>query len=122
MRVSSRLKFLALMVGLVWGLELAPVTWAQFQTDYQPPHQKPGPASERILFQGFHVDVASQELQAGEMDIYEFSLKTEAARRLQDVPDVKVYQAPASSISLILNPAPAPDHPSGPRPGDAAHR
>ncbi|MSQ21996.1 MAG: hypothetical protein EXR53_01640 [Dehalococcoidia bacterium] len=106
MRISSRLKFIALMVGLVVGLELAPITWAQPQTEYQPPHQKPGPASERILFQGFHVDVASAELQAGKMDIYEFSLKTEAARRLQNVPDVKVYRAPASSISLILNAAP----------------
>ena len=109
MRISSRLKFAGLMVGLVVGLELAPVSWAQTQQAYQPPHQKPGPAAEHLLFQGFHVDVASAELKAGKMDIYEFSLKTEAARRLQTAPDMKVYQAPATSISLILNPAPAPD-------------
>lgn len=108
MRVNSRVRFTVLMVGLVASLELLSAVQAQTQQEYQPPHQKPGPASERVLFQAFHVDLAGAELQAGKMDMYEFSLKTEAARQLQKAPGVKVYQAPATSISLILNPAPAP--------------
>ena len=43
------------------------------------------------------------------MDMYIFSLKTEAAQQLIDVPEINVYKAPATMISLILNPAPAPD-------------
>ena len=109
MHMSSRLRFVALMVGLVVGLELAPAVLAQTPEEYQPPHQRPGPASDRILFQSFHVDLAGKAIQAGDMDLYEFSLKTEAARQLQDVQGVKVYQAPATMISLILNPAPAPE-------------
>ena len=108
MRISGRIRFIILMVGLVVGLEVGPSALAQSQ-DYQPPHQRPGPASDRIQFQAFHVDLAGATLQAGEMDLYLFSLKTEAARQLQDATDVKVYQAPATMISLILNPAPAPE-------------
>ena len=87
--------------------KLAPGVLAQSPDEYQPPHDRPGPASERIHFQSFHVDLAGQSLQNGDMDFYLFSLKTEAARQLQDSTDITMYQAPATSISLILNPAPA---------------
>lgn len=108
MHLSSRIKVAFLVVGLLIGLELIPSVLAQ-QQEYEPPHQKPGPASERIQFQSFHVDLAGISLQAGDMDMYIFSLKTEAARQLIDVPDITVYKAPATMISLILNPAPAPE-------------
>ena len=96
-----------MIIGLVLGLELLPAAFAQTE-EYQPPHQKPGPASERIHFSLVHVDLASTALRAGDIDMYVFSLKTEAARELKDVQGIKVYQAPAGMISLILNPAPAP--------------
>ncbi|MEE8443353.1 MAG: ABC transporter substrate-binding protein [Dehalococcoidia bacterium] len=105
---SSRLRFVALGLGLALGLELTPTLFAQDQ-DYEPPHQKPGPAAERIHFQSFHVDLAGAAIQAGDMDMYVFSLKTEAARQLKEVPGITVYEAPATMISLILNPAPAPE-------------
>ena len=108
MRLSSRVRVALLVAGLLLGLELVPSALAQ-QQEYEPPHQKPGPASESIQFQSFHVDLAGVSLQAGDMDMYIFSLKTEAARQLLDVPDITVYKAPATMISLILNPAPAPD-------------
>ncbi|MBI4339662.1 MAG: hypothetical protein HY680_06880 [Chloroflexi bacterium] len=105
--MSNRLKFILLMAALVVGLELAPSALAQ-SGGYAPPHQKPGPASERVQFQSFHVDLAGESLKAGQMDMYFFSLKTEAAQKLRSTPKVTVYQAPATSISLLLNPAPAP--------------
>ena len=108
MHLSSRIKVALLVTSLLLGLELVPSVLAQ-QQGYEPPHQKPGPASERIHFQSFHVDLAGVSLQAGDMDMYIFSLKTEAARQLIDVPDINVYKAPATMISLILNPAPAPE-------------
>ena len=107
MRIDNRLKMALVVIGLLVGLELAPGVLAQSPDEYQPPHDRPGPASERIHFQSFHVDLAGQSLQNGDMDFYLFSLKTEAARQLQDSTDITMYQAPATSISLILNPAPA---------------
>ena len=107
MRIDNRLKLALLVIALLVGLELAPGVLAQSPDEYQPPHDRPGPASERLQFQSFHVDLAGQSLQNGDMDFYLFSLKTEAARQLQDSTDITMYQAPATSISLILNPAPA---------------
>ena len=77
--------------------------------DYTPPHDQPGPATDTINFKAFDVGIASREMEAGAMDMYIFSLKTPAAERLEGNPDVTVYQAPASTISIVLNPAPAPD-------------
>ena len=79
------------------------------QADYTPPHSRPGPATDTINFSAFDVDIASRELEAGAMDMYIFGLKIPAAQRLEDNRDVTVYQAPATMISVILNPAPAPE-------------
>ena len=79
------------------------------QVSYDPPHEKPGPASDRILFQAVHTDIAPATLRAGDIDLYTFSLKTEAASKLQGVPDLRIYKAPATMFSLLLNPAPAPE-------------
>ncbi len=108
MCISNRWKFTALMIALTVGLEAVPSVLAQ-DSGYDPPHQEPGPATERIHFQSFHVDLAGSAIQAGDMDFYQFSLKTEAARQIKDADDIRVYQAPATMISLILNPAPAPE-------------
>ena len=77
--------------------------------EYIPPHSKPGPATDRIFYSAFHTDIAASVLKAGEIDIYIFSLKTESARALRGDESVRIYSAPATSISLILNPAPAPE-------------
>ena len=78
-------------------------------SDYVPPHDQPGPATDTINFSAFDVDIASRELEAGAMDMYIFGLKIPAAQRLEDNADVTVYQAPATMISIITNPAPAPE-------------
>ncbi len=76
---------------------------------YKPPHTKPGPAVGRIRFKAFHVDIAPESLKKGEMDLYIYSLKTLMAEKLRGAPGIHLYQAPATSLSLILNPAPAPE-------------
>ncbi len=76
---------------------------------YEPPHDRPGPASDSIVFRAFHVDLAPQELGRDAMDMYVFNLKTEAAQALRDDEEIQLFEAPASMISLILNPAPAPE-------------
>ncbi|PZC46644.1 MAG: peptide/nickel transport system substrate-binding protein [Chloroflexi bacterium] len=53
--------------------------------------------------------MAGASLEAGDIDYYMFSLKTEAARQAANNEDITLYRAPASSISLLLNPAPAPE-------------
>ncbi|MEZ4499364.1 MAG: hypothetical protein R2839_04680 [Thermomicrobiales bacterium] len=43
------------------------------------------------------------------MDLYLFGLKTAGAQSLDGVDGVRLINAPASTLSLILNPAPAPE-------------
>jgi peptide/nickel transport system substrate-binding protein len=74
-----------------------------------PPHDRPGPAADRVLFNSFFVDRAPLDITAGNMDLYLFGLKVAAAIDLRDQPGVRLIDAPATSLSLILNPAPAPE-------------
>ena len=97
----KKLCFLALVF-----LILMPVA-VSAQVGYVPPHQKPGPAAEKLQFKAFNVDIAPASLRRGDMDLYLYSLKKEAAASLQGVAGVDVYEAPATTISIILNPAPA---------------
>ena len=77
-------------------------------SSYKPPHQKPGPAVEKLIFKAFNVDRAPLDLKAGQMDLYLFPVKTAAAQELRGQAGIRLYQAPATALSLILNPAPAP--------------
>lgn len=74
---------------------------------YQPPHSRPGPASDRIVFSSQGVDQAVSSLRNGKIDLYLFGIKNTAAREIENTTDVTSYRAPAGSVSLILNPAPA---------------
>ncbi|MEM4311898.1 MAG: ABC transporter substrate-binding protein [Nitrososphaerales archaeon] len=80
-----------------------------FAQAYEPPHNKKGPAVDKILFKAFAIEIAPTALEKGDIDLYIFSLRTQEAKALIAKPDVKLYQAPAGLISLILNPAPAPE-------------
>jgi peptide/nickel transport system substrate-binding protein len=77
--------------------------------EYQAPHDRPGPAADTVYFNSFHVDRAPLHILAGDMDLYLFSLKTAAARQLLKEPAVNLREAPATTLSIILNPAPAPE-------------
>ena len=97
---------LTLLLGLVAG---SGAVLAQSGEDYRPPHDRPGPAVDTLHYRSFNVDLAPQELQRDEMDMYIFNLKTDAAQALRGDDSIELYEAPASTISLILNPAPAPE-------------
>ncbi len=98
-------RLLATALGLaLLGAALPAATLAQDEA-YQPPHEKPGPAAERLLYNSFFVDRAPLDIVADNMDLYLFGLKTEAAQDLRGTPGVELIDAPATTVSLILNPA-----------------
>ncbi|MBI3116842.1 MAG: hypothetical protein HYZ12_05860, partial [Thaumarchaeota archaeon] len=94
---------------LVLALLLALLVVNPVFAKYQPPHSRPGPAADRIIFKGgVPVDVAPSVLENKGIDLYLSGLNVVGAKELLGRPDVKVLEAPASSISIVLNPAPAP--------------
>ncbi len=101
-RLAGRVFAVVFSLGLTLAFVLSPVA------AYTPPHSKPGPAADKLIFKAFNVDIAATALQKGEMDMYIYSLKTLAAQDLAKVQGIAMYQAPATSIGLVLNPAPAP--------------
>ena len=105
MRSASLQKYLLLVLTVALFFALGTTT----QKEYTPPHSQPGPAVDTINFSAFAVEIASKELEAGSMDLYLYSLKTAAADQLQENNEINVYQAPATTLSIVLNPAPAPE-------------
>ncbi|MGI8642507.1 MAG: ABC transporter substrate-binding protein [Thermomicrobiales bacterium] len=70
-----------------------------------------GPALDSLIFSSFNVDQAPLQIANDEMDLYLFGLKIDAARQLAERASdaIELIEAPASTLSLILNPAPAPE-------------
>ena len=66
-----------------------------------------GPAAERLIFSAFNVDQVPIEIVQDNLDLYLYGLKSAGAEELADAEEVRVIRAPASTLSLILNPAPA---------------
>ena len=97
----------ALGISSTWlGNVLADPAVAQ-EADADDAAERVGPAADRIIFSAFNVDQAPLEIRNDRMDLYLFGLKTEGARDLSENPDgVRLIQAPASTLSIILNPAP----------------
>ena len=103
-----RAKFIANLL-LALSLLLGAPNATSAQDDYTPPSDQPGPAVDTLYFRAFNVDRAPLDLAAGEMDLYYYNLKIAAARELSNQQGIKLYEAPANTLSLILNPAPAPE-------------
>ncbi len=106
-------KFLLIGVLLVLMLTVSPViTYAEVHqptlSEYVPPHTKPGPASETLIYKSIALDVAPAALEAGEIDAYLFGLRSTVAAELAGKPEIKMISAPSGSYSIVLNPAPAP--------------
>lgn len=97
----------AMGFSLIASLLPAAVLAQDAETAYQPPHENPGPAADKLLYNSYFVDRAPLDIEADRMDLYLFGLKTEAAQDLRDAEGVELIEAPATSVSLILNPAPA---------------
>ncbi|MGI8477359.1 MAG: ABC transporter substrate-binding protein [Thermomicrobiales bacterium] len=69
----------------------------------------PGPAVDSVTYGAFNVDQAPLNIQNGDIDVYLFSLKNAGAKSLDGAANVRLIKAPASTLSLILNPAPGND-------------
>jgi peptide/nickel transport system substrate-binding protein len=89
-----------LVLGLLMGASVV---------NASPPNQDPGPAVDRLYFKAFDVDRAPLDIQKGNMDLYLFGLKVAAASELRTVSGIDTYEAPATTLSILLNPAPAPE-------------
>jgi len=98
---------IALGVAPAVASGLAADPCAVFAQEASPTAGLPGPAADTITFSAFNVDQAPLNIQNGDMDLYLFSLKTAGAQSLEGTEGVRLIQAPASTLSLILNPAPA---------------
>ncbi|MGD8684092.1 MAG: ABC transporter substrate-binding protein, partial [Chloroflexota bacterium] len=94
-------------LSLALAASLLPAAATAQDEAYQPPHDRPGPAADRLLYNAFNVERAPLDIEAGDMDLYLFGLKTEAAQDLRGTAGVELIDAPATAVSLILNPAPA---------------
>jgi peptide/nickel transport system substrate-binding protein len=84
-------------------------SFVSFAGTYEAPHSKRGPAVDILRFRAFAVEIAAKSLEAGDMDMYIYSLKTVQAKELVGKEEIKLYQAPATMVSIILNPSPAPE-------------
>ena len=90
-----------LLLAAVWGAGGALAA--------EPEQAQKGPAVDKVYFKAFHVDRAPLDLEQGNMDLYLFGLKTAAATELRDSDDLQIFEAPATTLSIILNPAEAPE-------------
>src|SRR5689334_7197302 len=105
---EQTMKRISINLLLIFSLLLDLVGSATAQATYTSPTDKPGPAVDKLLFKAFNLDRAPLDLQVGEMDMYYYNLKIAAARQLRDNKKVQLFEAPANTLSLILNPASAP--------------
>lgn len=69
--------------------------------------EAPGPVADRLIFSSFNVDQAPLEITQDAMDLYLFGLRAAGAEELEGAEGVRLIRAPASTLSMILNPAPA---------------
>ena len=108
MIINTSTKLITILLSVLLLVSIVP-SIVHSQSNYQPPHDKPGPAADILRFRSFHVDIAPKEILANEMDMYYFGLKVAAAKDIKNSPGIKVHEAPTSTISLLLNPAPGPE-------------
>jgi len=106
---KSRLNKYRIALPILFSILLITSTIIPIYAQFQPLHQQPGPAVDKIGFKAFATEIASAALNDEQMDMYIFALRTSAAKEILSNPNVEVHQAPATTVSIILNPAPAPE-------------
>ena len=97
MRVRRSRSWLAVGVALILTVALG-VTSALAA---EPEQSQTGPVVDKVLFKAFHVDRAPLDLKQGNMDLYLFGLKTAAATELRGSDDLQIFEAPATTLSII---------------------
>lgn len=101
--VAMVMTFAGLALTIFGGM----VANAQGKPGYQAAHDRPGPAVERIHFRAIPVEEAGHALRAGDIDLYAFGVRPLVAAGLRGQPGLSLYEAPATTLALLLNPAPA---------------
>jgi len=96
---------LTLMIIMLLMATIAPV---MAEERYVPPHDQPGPAVDRLIFKRVDQDLAPKLIERGDIDIYLYNLKVSTAYEYLKSEEVRIYEAPSSMISILMNPAPAP--------------
>jgi len=103
----TRREFFQRAAALGVSASLASLIARQPEAVFAQEAARPGPAVDVVTFGAYNVDQAPLNVQNGDIDLYLFGLKTAGAQSLEGVDTVRLIQAPASTLSLILNPAPA---------------
>ncbi len=73
MIINTSTKLITILLSVLLLVSIVP-SIVHSQSNYQPPHDKPGPAADILRFRSFHVDIAPKEILANEMDMYYFGL------------------------------------------------
>ncbi len=94
-----------LVIVILAALLFTAVVQAQ---EYRPPHSQPGPATETIRIRAYAEENAPAVLEKGDMDIYLYNMRVSRILQLEKKPGIRLIEAPSLTLSLILNPAPAP--------------
>ncbi|MEM2923417.1 MAG: ABC transporter substrate-binding protein [Candidatus Nitrosocaldus sp.] len=72
--------------------------------------QQKGPYLDEVQFIHYlDENVATNEVKARNLDTYFWRLPLDLVQSLKDDPNIRIYDAPGGSLSLLLNPAPADD-------------
>ncbi|MFN4336402.1 MAG: ABC transporter substrate-binding protein [Candidatus Nitrosocaldus sp.] len=67
-----------------------------------------GPYLDEVQFIHYlDENVATNEVKAGNLDTYFWRLPLDLVQSLKDDPNIRIYDAPGGSLSLLINPAPA---------------
>ena len=103
--------------GLAPGRRLAWLGWRTARRQrharraaHRPPPDQPGPAADTAALQLRASSTAPRwSSRPATWTCTCTACKTEAAQELQGAEGVQLFQAPATTLSLVLNPAPAPE-------------
>ncbi|RLG04166.1 MAG: hypothetical protein DRN60_00015 [Thaumarchaeota archaeon] len=98
-------RVLTLIIIVLLMATIAPM---MAEEKYVPPHDQPGPAVDRLIFKKVDQDLAPKLIERGDIDIYLYNLKISTAYEYLKSRKVRIYEAPSSMISILMNPAPAP--------------
>jgi len=106
MKTSPRVRW---MILTVFAVSFAFSSLNVVAAQYQPPHNKPGPASDRIIYSSIAQDLAPAAIQAGDIDFYMYNLRAAAAKELVGLPGISLLTAPSGTAAFCMNPAPRKD-------------
>ena len=68
-----------------------------------------GPASDAPIFKEISADLAGQAIEAGDLDYYIYPLTLAQAEANEGAPNLTFYHSPSSLVTVLTNPAPAPE-------------